>query len=138
MTEVLDFFRLAIEIDAWGIHFSCYGVDGLYNQIALLMVAPIVAIAFTPLAGLVAALAMKQTTIRKLIDTGLRRGEHGLIDGVLLQYAMPLTLLILFFSFPPITTLAFRAFEKCDTFADEADRRRQPLPLICSLSHSSW
>ena len=129
---MLDFFRLTIEVDAWGIYFSCYGLGGLYNQITFLMVAPIVAIAFTPLVGLIAALGMKKTTVRKLIDNGLRRGEQGLIDGVLLQYAMPLILLVLFFAFPPITSLAFRAFERCETFADEArDARAVELTRHC-------
>ena len=48
-----------------------------------------------------------------------RARERGLVDAVLLRYAMPLSLLVLFFAFPPVTALAFRMFEPCTTFSDE-------------------
>ncbi len=41
------------------------------------------------------------------------------MDTVLLGYALPLTMLVLFFAFPPVTSLAFRAFEDCTDFSDE-------------------
>ena len=38
---------------------------------------------------------------------------------MLLRYVIPLTMLILFFAFPPVTSLAFRSFEECVIFSDE-------------------
>ena len=98
---------------------SCYGPVGVYSQIAFLIVWPIVAICLTPLIGLLLALLFKHTTALELRALGWRRGDRGLIDAVLLGYAVPLTLLILFFAFPPVTSLAFRLFEECTTFSDE-------------------
>jgi len=98
---------------------SCYGTVGVYSQIAFLIVWPIVAICLTPLIGLLLALLFKHTTALELRALGWRRGDRGLIDAVLLGYAVPLTLLILFFAFPPVTSLAFRLFEECTTFSDE-------------------
>ena len=95
---------------------SCYGTVGVYSQIAFLIVWPIVAICLTPLIGLLLALLFKHTTALELRALGWRRGDRGLIDAVLLGYAVPLTLLILFFAFPPVTSLAFRLFEECTTF----------------------
>ena len=46
-------------------------------------------------------------------------GDRGVINAVVLRYAVPLTMLILFFAFPPVTSLAFRLFETCTTFSDE-------------------
>ena len=117
--EALDIFRVTLELDAWNVHVSCYGKSGVYWQIAFLMVWPAVAICLTPAIGLVLALLFKQTTPRELWARGRRRGDRGLIDTVLLRYAMPLTMLILFFAFPPVTSLAFRTFEACTTFSDE-------------------
>ena len=71
------------------------GASGLYSQIAFLIVWPIIAICSTPLIGLVLSLLFKQTTPRELWVLGRRRGDRGLIDTVLLQYAVPLTMLIL-------------------------------------------
>ena len=51
VADVLNLFRVAIEIDAWGLHFSCYGLGGLYYQLVFLMVWPVIAIAATPPAG---------------------------------------------------------------------------------------
>ena len=112
---------LTIEVDALNIHISCYGAGGLYHQIAFLMIWPIVTIAATPLVGLSLAFMLRHSTPRKLWAHGLRGGEPGVIDTVLLRFAMPLTLLTLFFAFPPVTSLAFRAFEECETFTDEAE-----------------
>ena len=44
---------------------------------------------------------------------------QGFIDAVLFQYVVPLSMLILFFAFPPVTALAFRMFEPCQQFEDE-------------------
>ena len=71
------------------------GASGLYSQIAFLIVWPIIAICSTPLIGLVLTLLFKQTTPRELWALGRRRSDRGLIDAVLLQYAVPLTMLIL-------------------------------------------
>ena len=118
-TPMAQFFRISIELDAWNVHLSCYGANDVYSHIAFLMVWPIVGIGFTPLIGLVLAILFKQTTLRELRALGRQRGDRGLIDVVLLRYAVPLTMLILFFAFPPVTSLAFRLFEDCTTFSDE-------------------
>ena len=107
---------LVWQIDAWGVHYSCYGLSALSDQIGFLMIWPVVAIACTPLVGLILALFMKQTDPRSLVKHALRRGERGLVDAVLLRYAVPLSLLVLFVAFPPVTALAFRAFESCERF----------------------
>ena len=117
--DVLEFFRLAIELAAWNVHISCYGDSDAQAQIAFLMQWPIIAIAATPLVGLFLALIFKHTTSREMCALGLRRGERSFIDTVLLRYAMPLALLVLFFAFPQVTALAFRMFEPCTTFTDE-------------------
>ena len=111
---------LTIEVDALNIHISCYGVSDLFHQLVFLMVWPAVMIAVTPLIGLVLAIVLQQTTPRQLWAHGLRAGAPGMIDTVLLRFAVPLTLLTLFIAFPPVTSLAFRAFEECKTFTDEA------------------
>ncbi|MFL2885600.1 MAG: hypothetical protein ACJZ48_01490 [Candidatus Pelagibacterales bacterium] len=98
---------------------SCYGDTSIEAQIAFLMTWPILAIAISPLLGLLLALLFQHTTMRELWATGRQRGERGLVDAVLLRYAMPLSLLVLFFAFPPVTALAFRMFEPCTTFSDE-------------------
>ena len=98
---------------------SCYGDSRIQAQIAFLMTWPILAIAISPLLGLLLALLFKHTTLRELWATGRRRGERSLVDAVLLRYAMPLSLLVLFFAFPPASALAFRMFEPCTTFSDE-------------------
>ena len=59
-----------------------------------------IAILFTPLIGLILAIMLKQTTLAKLRAHGLRQGDGGLLNSVLLAYAMPLTMLVLFISFP--------------------------------------
>lgn len=115
----LSYFRVAIEIDAWGVRLSCLGYNSLYMQIVFLMTWPVFAICFTPLVGLITSLMLKQTTLKKLFAKGFERGEYGLIDTVLLRYAMPLTMLLLFVAFPPITALAFRTYEECDTFEED-------------------
>jgi len=97
------------------------------------MVWPIVAICFTPFIGLVLALLFKQTTSRELWALGRRRGDRGVIDAVVLRYAVPLTMLILFFAFPPVTSLAFRLFETCTTFSDELGESKAF--LISSRKH---
>ena len=74
------------------------GASGVYSQIVFLIVWPIIAICSTPLIGLVLALLSKQTTPRELWVLGRRRGDRGLIDAVLLQYAVPLTMLILLYA----------------------------------------
>ena len=117
--DVLEFFRLAIELAAWNVHISCYGDSDIKAQIEFLMQWPIIAIAATPLVGLFLALIFKHTTPREMWALGLRRGERSFIDTVLLRYAMPLALLVLFFAFPQVTALAFRMFEPCTTFTDE-------------------
>ena len=117
--DVLEFFRLAIELAAWNVHISCYGDSDVQAQIEFLMQWPIIAIAATPLVGLFLALIFKHTTPREMWALGLRRGERSFIDTVLLRYAMPLALLVLFFAFPQVTALAFRMFEPCTTFTDE-------------------
>ena len=116
---VLEFFRLAIELAAWNLHISCYGDSDVQAQIKFLMQWPIIAIAVTPLVGLFLALLFKHTTPHEMWALGLRRGERSIIDTVLLSYAMPLALLVLFFAFPQVTALAFRMFEPCTTFTDE-------------------
>ena len=117
--DVLEFFRLAIELAAWNVHISCYGDSDAQAQIEFLMQWPIIAIAATPLVGLFLVLIFKHTTPREMWALGLRRGERSFIDTVLLRYAMPLALLVLFFAFPQVTALAFRMFEPCTTFTDE-------------------
>ena len=152
---LLEFFRVGIELDAWNIHFNCYGTEEkpmgtIYWQIVFLMVWPVVAICFTPFLGLFLALLFKQTTFKDMARIGWRsRGEKSMIDTVLLRYCVPLTLLILFVAFPPITSvsraavstpdshqsdassathspvsqmstqLAFRTFEACTSFPDK-------------------
>ena len=64
VAKVLDFFSIAIEIDAWNVYPSCYGLGGLYHQILFLMVWPLIAIACTPAIGRVCVLILKQTTVR--------------------------------------------------------------------------
>ena len=128
-----QFFRISIELDAWNVHLSCYGANDVYSHIAFLMVWPIVGICFTPLIGLVLALLFNQTTLGELWALGRRRGERGLIDVVVLRYAVPLTMLILFFAFPPVTSLAFRLFEQCTTFSDELGQSQAF--LISSRKH---
>lgn len=49
------------------------------------------------------------------------------------SYAVPLTMLILFFAFPPVTSLAFRLFEQCTTFSDELGQSQAF--LISSRKH---
>ena len=71
------------------------GASGVYSQITFLIVWPIIAICSTPLIGLVLALLFKQTTPCEIWALGRRRSDRGLIDAVLLQYAVPLTMLIL-------------------------------------------
>ena len=71
------------------------GESGVYSQIVFLIVWPIIAICSTPLIGLLLAVIFKQTTPRELWALGRRRSNRGLIDAVLLQYAVPLTMLIL-------------------------------------------
>ena len=120
VNDALEMFRVTLEFDAWNIHFNCYGMGGIYWQIVFLMVWPVVAIACTPLIGLVLALIFKQTTFGDMARIGWRgRGEKSLIDTVLLRYGVPLTMLILFVAFPPVTSLAFRTFEPCESFSDE-------------------
>mgnify|MGYP004175154007 FL=1 len=85
------------------------GGSGIYSQIAFLIVWPITAICFTPLIGLLLAALLKQTTPHELWALGWQRGRRGVRDAVLLQYAVPLTMLVLFFAFPPVTSLAFRS-----------------------------
>ena len=84
VAAILEVFRVGIELDAWNIHFNCYGMGGIYWQIVFLMVWPVVAIACTPLIGLVLALIFKQTTIGDMARIGWRgRGEkspHGAVD----------------------------------------------------------
>ena len=82
------------------------GASGVYSQITFLIVWPIIAICSTPLIGLVLALLFKQTTPRELLALGRRRCDRGLIDTVLLQYAVPLTMLILLYdiNLEPINT----------------------------------
>ena len=117
--DVLEFFRLAIELAAWNVHISCYGDSSVQAQIEFLMQWPIIAIAVTPLVGLILALLFKHTTPHEMWALGLRRGERSFLDTVLLGYAVPLALLVLFFAFPQVTALAFRMFEPCTTFTDE-------------------
>ena len=117
--DVLEFFRLAIELAAWNVHISCYGDSDVQAQIEFLMQWPIIAIAATPLFGLLLALLFKHTTPHEIWALGLRRGERSFIDTVLLRYAMPLVLVVLFFAFPQVTALAFRMFEPCTIFTDE-------------------
>ena len=104
MTETPHDFGLVLCTD---------GDSGVRAQIVFLMEWPIVAIAATPLIGLLIALLFKQTTPRDLWAYGRRRGERSFIDTVLLRYAVPLALLVLFFAFPQVTALAFRMFEPC-------------------------
>ena len=118
VAQILDFFSIAIDIDAWNVYPSCYGLGGLYYQIVFLMIWPLIAIAFTPVIGLVCVLILKQTTIRKMWAIGLRRGEEGFVDAVIFRFAIPLTMLVLFVAFPAVTALAFRAFEEPETFVD--------------------
>ena len=65
------------------------------------------------------ALGFKQTTVRELRALGYGRGERSFVDAVLFGYAMPLTMLVLYFAFPPTTALTFRLFDDCTTFTDE-------------------
>ena len=119
VNAALEFFRITIELDSWNVHMSCYGFSGFGSQLGFLIAWPIIGIAFTPLIGLMLALLLKQTTPKQLAKSGLKRGDKGFVDAVLLGYALPLTMLILFFAFPPVTSLAFRAFEDCTHFSDE-------------------
>ena len=117
--EVLDLFRISIELEAYNIHISCYGGNGVDGQIGFLVTWPIIGICASPLIGLALALLFKHTTLRELCALGRRRGERSFIDAVLLGYSMPLTMLILYVAFPPVTALTFRLFEDCTTFTDE-------------------
>ena len=117
--EVLDLFRISIELEAYNIHISCYGASGIDGQIGFLVIWPIIGICASPLIGLALSLLFKQTTLRELCALRHRRGDRSFTDTVLLRYAMPLTMLILYFAFPPVTALAFRLFEDCTTFTDE-------------------
>ena len=81
--DVLEFFRLAIELAAWNVHISCYGDSDIKAQIEFLMQWPIIAIAATPLVGLFLVLIFKHTTPREMWALGLRRGERSFIDTVL-------------------------------------------------------
>ena len=92
--DVLEFFRLAIELAAWNVHISCYGDSGVEAQIEFLMQWPIIAIAVTPPVGLFLALLFKHTTPHEMWALGLRRGERSFLDTVLLGYAVPLALLV--------------------------------------------
>ena len=94
--DALDFFAAIFnfEFDAWNIHFNCYGLGGLYWQIAFLMIWPVIAIVFTPLVGLALALLFKQTTLRELWALGRRRGERSFLDVIFLRYCVPLMMLI--------------------------------------------
>ena len=80
--DVLEFFRLAIELAAWNVHISCYGDSSVQAQIEFLMQWPIIAIAVTPLVGLFLALLFKHTTPHEMWALGLRRGERSFIDTV--------------------------------------------------------
>ena len=95
VNAALEIFRISIELDAWGVHMSCYGMSGVYSQIIFLMVWPILAICATPLIGCVLVLIFKQTTLRELWTLGRRRSPRGFIDAVLVGHSMPLSLLIL-------------------------------------------
>ena len=117
--EVLDLFRISIELEAYNIHISCYGASGIDGQIGFLVIWPIIGICASPLIGLALSLLFKRTTLRELCALRHRRGDRSFTDTVLLGYAMPLTMLILYFAFPPVTALAFRLFEDCTTFTDE-------------------
>ena len=117
--EVLDLFRISIELEAYNIHISCYGASGIDGQIGFLVIWPIIGICTSPLIGLALSLLFKQTTLRELCALRHQRGSPSFTDTVLLGYAMPLTMLILYFAFPPVTALTFRLFEDCTTFTDE-------------------
>ena len=119
VNDALETFRFTLEMDAWNVQMSCYGMSGIYSQIAFLMVWPIVGMCSSPAVGLAIALMFKQTTPRELWALGRRRGEKSFTDIVVLRYCVPMALLILFFAFPPVTSLAFRVFEECTTFTDE-------------------
>ena len=133
VNDALEFFRLAIELDAWSIHLSCYGDSGIDTQIVFLMTWPIIAISSSPLFGLFLALLFKQTTLRELWALGWQRRERSFTNTVLLQYALPFTMLVLFFAFPPVTALAFRMFEPCTTFSDEVGQSQRW--LVSSRKH---
>ena len=60
--DFLEFFRLAIELAAWNVHISCYGDSGVKAQLEFLIQWPLIAIAATPLVGLLLALLFKHTT----------------------------------------------------------------------------
>jgi hypothetical protein len=119
VNDVLETFRVTLDLDAWNVHMSCYGMSGIYSQIVFLMVWPIVGICSSPIIGLAIALMFKQTTPRELWALGRRRGEKSFTDIVVLRYCVPMALLVLFFAFPPVTSLAFRIIEDCTTFTDE-------------------
>ena len=62
VNDFLEFFRLAIELAAWNVHISCYGDSGVQAQLEFLIQWPLIAIAATPLVGLLLALLFKHTT----------------------------------------------------------------------------
>ena len=110
--EVLQIFRVSIEIDAWNVHMSCYGLSyGIISQLGFLILWPLILIVFTPVVGLALSLILKQTTLRQLSALGLARGKGGFVDTVFLGYVVPLTMLVLFLAFPPVTSLATQLVE---------------------------
>ena len=112
--DLLKVFNVGVEIDAWGLHLACYGAGGFAGELTFLMVWPAFAvIVFSPLIGVILGLMFKTATIPNLLK-GRLRGETGLIETVLLPYSLPLALGIFFFAYPPVTALAFRAFEECE------------------------
>ena len=115
---MLSWFNVGVEIDAWGLHLSCYGMGSFSGHLTFLMATPTFAVvAMAPPIGLFLGLVFQTTTLEDLFKFRLR-GATGLLEGALIPYSLPFALFVCFWAYPAVTALAFRAFEECAEWPD--------------------
>ena len=101
-----------------GIRLECFGLASFFNRLLFVAVAP-VALVLLLLIGGVAFAAGPSTTVKEFYAKWLR--------------CVPPCLLIIFLSFPPASSLAFRAFS-CECFDTDACYLRADYSLMCGTA----
>jgi hypothetical protein len=130
VVNLLDVFKIGVEIDRWGLHLSCYGWGGFRGELWFLMLWPVFAIFLIgPLIATLFSVVNQTTTLKEVLSGA--RGDRSLLNAIIFPFWLPWSLFVLFLAYPAISALAFRAFEECEKWADE---RNQPVRYLVSAS----